>query len=76
MHWQWMYGQVRSSGQESISKAAAFLKRSLCVFPTDLIISAAKSAELDPDEFARLKLEELGVPLPADTISEDAAPVK
>ena len=44
--------------------------------PTDLIISAAKSAELDPDEFARLKLEELGVPLPADTISEDAAPVK
>ena len=41
-----------------------------------MIISAAKSAELDPDEFARLKLEELGVPLPADTISEDAAPVK
>ena len=40
--------------------------------PPDLILSVAKSAELDPDEFARLKLEELGIPLPAETLAEKA----
>ena len=40
--------------------------------PPDLILSAAKSAELDPDEFARMKLEELGIPLPAETLAEKA----
>lgn len=40
--------------------------------PPDLILSAAKSAELDPDEFARLKLEELGIPLPVETLAEKA----
>ena len=37
-----------------------------------VILSAAKSAELDPDEFARLKLEELGIPLPVETLAEKA----
>ena len=40
--------------------------------PPDLILSAAKIVELDPDEFARLKLEELGIPLPVETLAEKA----